>query len=289
MRPFSAAVLAVLFSLTSAANAHHPSAGRVGAPENTIAVAARAGELDAAPGGFWRVGELLMELAPWERASLYAELAVGHVSLREGGEHTGPGDTQLGGRVTAYRSPAGLVTVVGGFGLELPTGDPEAVLGGGHYTLSPSAHALIHASESTTVVVNLAGHFAVATRDDVVAPVALPEANPASAAPQRLLHGSLDEEPGDPGLHGAAWEVHSDVEVALSARVTHHFGLIELALEPSLILIGGGPHVLGPLALEGGVAVDASESTSVGLSATGQLAGQERQRYSLELSAERRF
>ena len=286
MRPVSVAAIALLVTLTSAAHAHHPSAG---VPENAIALAARAGELEAAPGGFWRVGELMMQVAPWERASLYAELAVAHVSLRGGGEYTGPADANLGARVTAYRSPAGLVTIVGGLGVELPTGDAEAVLGGGHYTLSPSAHGLIHASEATTVAVSLAGHFAVAARDDVVAPAALPEASPASAAPQRLLHGSLEDEPLEAALHGGAWEVHSDVEVAFSARVSHHLGPIELALEPSLLLIGTSPHVLGPLALEGCVAVDTSATTSVGVSATAQLAGQERQRYLLELSVERRF
>ncbi|MSP25025.1 MAG: hypothetical protein EXR75_07645 [Myxococcales bacterium] len=268
-------LFAVTFALAAPAGAHHPAAGGVGLPETRVAIDTRIGELAAEPGGFWRAGSLTLELAVWERASVYSEFVLGQVSLSGGGVHTGPGDDQLGARVTAYRSPAGFLTVVVGAGVELPTGDSEAMLGGGHYMLTPSAVASLHVNEVTTLAFALGGHFVLAEK---------------GAADNELAgKGEQDKANDKSGLHGTAWDVHSDEEVALAVGVARQFGPFEVSGTASLVLLAGGDELLGPVGIGAGLAVHPSADTTVGPHLATEVLGEARQRFVGTIAFERSF
>ena len=84
--------------------------------------------LAVTPQAEWQLGQ---------RLSLLGTLPLARVDFQGGESHTGLGDLGLSAKVRLYASEHGGLLLSTGLGVELPTGDDEHGLGGGHPELTP--------------------------------------------------------------------------------------------------------------------------------------------------------
>jgi hypothetical protein len=78
-----------------------------------------------------------LEYALERRVSLSAQWPLVRVAFEEGATHRGVGDLELGAKVSLYATPHGGLVMAAGMGVELPTGDQDTGLGGGHVEAAP--------------------------------------------------------------------------------------------------------------------------------------------------------
>jgi hypothetical protein len=184
--------------------AHHPvseSGAAPVAPATTAELEVGLGRFDRADGaGRFEVVMPRLELAvtPWLGLGVCVPLV--RVNWDDGHEDRGAGDLELTARVTLWRAPHEGAALVAGLGVELPTGDEGARLGGGHVELSPFllGAAAWERGGGLWVVTGYVG--ARASVFDVEA---------ADDALQRTpRHGPAAGE-----VHGAAYAPHTDVEL----------------------------------------------------------------------------
>lgn len=117
-------------------------------PRTTVGVDAAAASFSLQQTrGSWQAVTAAAEGSLANRLSLFAALPVARVSFDGGSAYEGVGDASASLKASLYRSPAGALMVAGGFGVEMPTGDANRGLGGGHWELTPFVAASVVLSE----------------------------------------------------------------------------------------------------------------------------------------------
>ncbi len=98
--------------------------------------------------GTWTRMTLQALYAPLSWLHLEASLPMAWVREEGNPERFGLTDIEVGVKVRPYTAPSGVWYVETGLGLELPTGDSSAGLGGGHFALIPSLAMRVNLSET---------------------------------------------------------------------------------------------------------------------------------------------
>lgn len=140
------AILCASLSLVgSAARAHHVVSDLAIAPvlpASMAGVSVATASFDVAGmRGRWVTVTPQVEWSPGRYLSLLGTLPLAQVDYQGGGTHSGLGDVGLSAKLRLYASDHGGLALSAGLGLELPTGDDENGLGGGHPELTPFAVA----------------------------------------------------------------------------------------------------------------------------------------------------
>lgn len=130
------------FALTaSTATAHHVVSGYGIAwiePVSYLELDLQAGFYDhGSTRGAWQLAALRAEHAFHPRLSAYVRAPFGRIDPRDDAPTVGIGDVEVGLRGTIYGSEDGKVVLSGGFGFEMPTGNPGRRFGNGHFELTP--------------------------------------------------------------------------------------------------------------------------------------------------------
>jgi hypothetical protein len=138
-------VLSSLLLFAPGARAHHVVSDLGIAPvlpATVVGVSVGSADFDVAGmRGRWVAVTPQAEVQLGRYLSLLGTLPLARIDYQEGGAHSGLGDVGLSGKLRLYASDHGGLLLSAGLGVELPTGDDENGLGGGHPELAPFAIA----------------------------------------------------------------------------------------------------------------------------------------------------
>src|SRR6187401_5871 len=116
--------------------------------------------------GSWFATTTALEYAPDPRVSLLARIPVAWIDYDSGETASGLADIELGGKAKLLAARENRFLLWGGASLELPTGDEDQGLGGGHVELSP--HVIASAEPLTGLLIHsvASDHISLEGGDD---------------------------------------------------------------------------------------------------------------------------
>ena len=231
-----AAVIATLVAAGGTASAHHPvsESGVASVSPSTVAeLGFQVASFDLGDeSGTWEALNVGLEVGLGRRVSVGARLPVARVAYDDGHTVAGIGDTELSVKVAPLLDPHDRFNLSLGLGVELPTGDEDDGLSGGHVELTPfvtAASALVH-GRVTWVFVGLVGARLSLAGDDEPTTTTKPHSGEGSSA-----------------VHGAVIAPHADREMWARASaallVGRWFGAVGLEGVQVLDDVSFGPLV----------------------------------------------
>jgi hypothetical protein len=142
-RALSLLVLSSLLLVAPAARAHHV-VSELGIapvlPASLVGVSVGSADFDVAGmRGRWVAVTPQAEVQLGRYLSLLGTVPLARVDYQAGAAYSGLGDVGLSAKLRLYASDHGGLLLSAGLGMELPTGDDENGLGGGHPELAPFA------------------------------------------------------------------------------------------------------------------------------------------------------
>jgi hypothetical protein len=149
---------ALLAARAPSARAHHVVAEHGVAavlPRTVVSLDAAGARYDVeGHRGTWQTLTPTVEWAFADRFSIFAALPLARLDGEGDGPVTGLGDLSLSAKAALYATPHGGLLLAAGIGAELPTGDDERNLGGGHVELAPfvAAASTFHEVEAAAFV-----------------------------------------------------------------------------------------------------------------------------------------
>lgn len=181
-------------------------------------------ELDSASGS-WQSLAAWLEWMPLDGAALTLRAPLLRVDYDAGPlagrTESGIGDVQLGAKARLIATEHGALLLSAGAALELPTGDADAGLGGGHGGIAPFVLAVSQLDEHWFVTGSLAAGFALSGD---------PRADHEPYVPDDLAGAQtrplVATEAARGEVHGAVVAPHTSRELELRLRVVRRFGSV---------------------------------------------------------------
>jgi hypothetical protein len=175
--------------------------------------------------GHWQLVALSLEYALTPRLSLSGHLPFGRIRYDGGSTEYGPGDAEVGAKVSLVATQHGGLLLSAGASFELPTGSEVKGLGAGHFEISPFVTA------SSALVNNLVLYGLLADRISAGS------------------HADSVEAPGE--VHGSVLAPHSDHELTTRLGAAYVRGPAYLSAGVEYVEVFVPSLAAGPLVLRG--------------------------------------
>ncbi len=251
----AAAVVAASGLLLPASDgaAHHPITPN---GVNQTSVANRAAlsfssapfELDDGSGQWWTTS-LGFEVAPIDRFALLGRVGVATVRHSDGHTFSGVTDSDVGFKVALWSSPEQRVQLLTGAMLELPTGDVEQRLGGGHYELAPAVLVQWQPLQALSLLLEIRGQVSLdSAEEDVTSPTPGATANHTGGEGGRdVTAGPSQTDEPEPRSHGSWLAPHAANEIHWRMTAGYRWRDLYASVSPDLAVQLAGDEPLGPL------------------------------------------
>lgn len=243
-------------------------------PTSVVTMEASAAQFDLADrSGSWFATTTALEYAATSRISLLARIPVAWIDYDSGASESGLADIEVGGKVSLLARPENRFLLLAGASLELPTGDTDSGLGGGHVELSPHVMASMEPLPGLMLHSVASDHLSLSDAGEESSVAGRPFGDP-GAAPGWQGHPGHDHA-AESGLHGSVLAPHTDHEMSLLLVAVYSRGRGYLSAGTEYIHAwseeGGDPWIART---EAGLALPAHLMLSAGYDAP--LAGEER-------------
>lgn len=278
-----------LLTISGSAQAHHPAPMGPGSavPVSRAGLQFSAAEFNTWTGGFWQVASLSLEQAFFDRFSITGRLPIAHVGYSDGYSAFGPGDMDLGTRVLIATTEDGTFGFVGGFAMEMPTGNEDDGLGDGHFMATPMLSLVWRPHVSTQLTFTVSDHVGFGGSDEVVPPddpgVTAQHVDDPHAPWSKTVHPG-DAEDARPS--GSVLSPHSEHEMRMRLTGVYDLRYMFFLAASDVVVSWTDEDNLGPVTAIGGVGTQATDRVRVAAEVHAPIVHRDRLRWQALLGVE---
>lgn len=284
--------LALLLSLVARqADAHHPGPNPTPQlPRSRVALDLEAAEFEVLGDGYWRQAALTLEHTLFGLASIGARIPLAHIDYADGHDAFGPGDIDVGARVMVFQSYHEDFALILGLGFELPTGNVDDGLGGGHFMVTPSIAASYRMHRSFMLSLVASDHIPTTSGDEPVDTDTPGVTTQHTNDPPPLPTIDPKQEPEEvSSAHGSVLAPHTNHEMRLMLIGTYLWAPFYTSLAGEVVVMFEENKPLGPLSVQPEIGIRPHNDMRIGFSLAVPVAGQRRLSWHGRLTVEYLF